>query len=411
MSIQTIDSRAREMSDGESASSSSLTDRVSRLERKVDRALARGDTARVVHLRSKLLRRRLQLAEEIKKLAKTRRKSAATAATTTATTTATATTTTAVAFEHNWSEHVSGTTKFTRGKWSKAEDEKLRAAIDEFCLERGIDAASCAEIAQAPVRGSPAAGVWTAVAATFTTRTIRSVMRRGIRLLHPGNHRGAWTDGERESLRKLVARHGRAWKAIGAELNRIPSSCQIVFSRMAIQISGGGGGGGGAGDTADDAVTLTTAAGHNGWEWSSEEESLLLGAVRKQCVVMIGGVESVNTDLLGSFSGPWAPVSRAVGTRTVSQCIDKWSVKGASLQGIKWTRLRDVQLVSAVVECGLAATRATVPWSTLVTGIPAGAARLRYDMLMKESHVVLVDSDDVVWAHGAKTLLAAIKLL
>ena len=171
---------------------------------------------------------------------------------------------------------------------------------------------------------------------------------------------------------------------------------------------GGGGGGGAAGVVVADAdahVTATTTTAHNGWEWSSEEEALLLDAVRKQC--------RGDTESLGSFSGPWAPVARAVGSRTVSQCIDKWSVKGAALQGIKWTRLRDVQLVSAIVKLGLAATRTTAPWATLVTGIPAGAARLRYDFLMKESHIVTVESGDdtVGWAHGAKTLLAAIKLL
>ena len=294
-------------------------------------------------------------------------------------------------FEHKWTEHVGeGAGAFTSGKWTKSEDTALQAAIDDFCLERGLDAAAITNLATAPVRASAAAGIWTAVAAGFSTRTIRSVMRRGIRLLHPGNHRGAWSDAEKELLQQLVAKYGRKWKAIGAELNRMPSTCEIVFSRLP-------GGGGSPPDPL--AAKAPPLAPGGSWDWSEPEEKALLAAVTKQC-------NKAGTTV-GSFTGPWAIVAAAVGTRTASQCTDKWGAYGARLQGLAWTHDRDAALVDAVVNAAAAAraTRATLAWATLLPHVPGAAARARFDVLIRNALL-----EGLSLSAGATALLARFKV-
>lgn len=54
--------------------------------------------------------------------------------------------------------------------------------------------------------------VWSYVAARFRYRTIRSVERRLLRLLHPYSASGPWTADEKRRLLELVGLHGRKWR-------------------------------------------------------------------------------------------------------------------------------------------------------------------------------------------------------
>jgi molybdopterin/thiamine biosynthesis adenylyltransferase len=58
-------------------------------------------------------------------------------------------------------------------------------------------------------KGSPEQDVWRYCAEGFKHRTLRSVMRRAIRLLHPSNHKGEFSEEERALVVQLVGLAGK----------------------------------------------------------------------------------------------------------------------------------------------------------------------------------------------------------
>jgi hypothetical protein len=55
---------------------------------------------------------------------------------------------------------------------------------------------------------------------------VNSVYGHGIRVLHPGNNKGKWSDDEISRLHILVGEHGNKWKLIGDLLGRYWLGCR-----------------------------------------------------------------------------------------------------------------------------------------------------------------------------------------
>ena len=96
-------------------------------------------------------------------------------------------------YENKWIKNAFGEDVALRGgKFSKEESEKIRAAAVSACAAKQIDPSRlCAECEHKP----ELRGIWLEIAQEFPHRSVQSVYRHGIRLLHPFK-RGPWSPGE-----------------------------------------------------------------------------------------------------------------------------------------------------------------------------------------------------------------------
>jgi len=114
------------------------------------------------------------------------------------------------------------------GKFSRAESELVRKAVEEYCSARQIPTARlCSECDHK----SDLKGAWMEIAKRLPHRSVQSVYRHGIRQLHPFK-RGAWSEEECNVLVDLVQRMGKKWSAIQAKLNRSADSCRDKYREM-----------------------------------------------------------------------------------------------------------------------------------------------------------------------------------
>jgi len=129
------------------------------------------------------------------------------------------------------------TENMNSGAFSKAEDEELLRIVSQVAKEKGIDDAEIIEGIITPANKnqkwttSRRKAFWTAVAAHMPYRKVKSVMDRGVRLLHPGNGKGNFTAAEVQKLHKYVQSHGRRWKMIGSWLGRHPTAIRDRYQR------------------------------------------------------------------------------------------------------------------------------------------------------------------------------------
>ena len=86
------------------------------------------------------------------------------------------------------------------GKFTKEESELVRNAVHEFCAAKQISVDRlCSECEhKAELKGS-----WNEIAKQLPHRSVQSVYRHGLRLLHPFK-RGAWTEDEIHKVSEAV---------------------------------------------------------------------------------------------------------------------------------------------------------------------------------------------------------------
>jgi Myb-like DNA-binding domain len=215
-------------------------------------------------------------------------------------------------FTHEWNEHRNkdAATRFDTGKWSSDEDALLTAAFEEYCLTHELDESARGELFlnQATAKGHRE--VWKHLAGYFERRTVRSVLRRSLRLFHPHAHAkmDKWTAEDKAMLAHLVEKHGRVWKLIGEEMKRIPSACEVQYNRIVCPQSGS-----------------APAATPNRGQWKKQEEEALLQALASHA--------RFDEESNAYVAIPWTKVATEVGTRSVSQCISKWGNEGVGLIG------------------------------------------------------------------------------
>lgn len=64
-------------------------------------------------------------------------------------------------------------------------------------------------------------------------RSLQSLYAHLRRQHHPGNHLGAFTAQEDETLRRLVVMHGTQWSLIGGLMGRMPENCRDRYREIA----------------------------------------------------------------------------------------------------------------------------------------------------------------------------------
>lgn len=256
---------------------------------------------------------------------------------------------------HRWNEHREDDSgeRFRAGRWTPAEDERLLERFDEYCGNNNLSGEDRLKPILDKVKSTDLQDVWAFLAEGFETRTIRAVMRRAKRLLHPGNRQGELAEEEQALLLRLVERRGPRWEEIGRLMNRFPLSLATQYTRLSAMASG-------------------TA---NSGPWSSAEEAALVAYIERYGTPVPGG---------GYASIPWSVISAEMRCRTPGQCLLKWSSGGFGMRklGLAWDPISDRELVDAVVEDG-GETAAEVPWARLMPGRPGPDCRRRFEGLSK----------------------------
>jgi Myb-like DNA-binding domain len=98
------------------------------------------------------------------------------------------------------------------------------------------------------------------IGSVLPVRRLSAIRSRLLRLTHPGNYKGEWTEREKDQLLALHEDMGNAWTKISKQLDRLPTACR------------------------DKVRELTTCPGSTTGRWSLDEISLLMESCQKQLV-------------------------------------------------------------------------------------------------------------------------------
>ncbi|BGO98376.1 Myb-like DNA-binding protein, REB1 [Rhodotorula toruloides] len=202
---------------------------------------------------------------------------------------------------------------YKSGKFSKAEDDTLRAAIEAFRAEQDLTQDELATLFN--TKGDPKAKpngvvapqneIWTRLARSLGNRPLSAVYTH-VKLWYPvggkdeAEKKGEkWTKEEDEALARAVKELGNSWVRIGQELGRSRDSCKDRWTKQlqngAVLKAGTGAGG------------AAPATVKKQGKWSEEEEEQLRKLYKKH-------------------GAQWTVISAEMGgARTSTQCRTKWT--------------------------------------------------------------------------------------
>eukprot|EP01066_Platyproteum_vivax_P008546 Platyproteum_vivax@DN3603_c0_g1_i1.p1 len=128
------------------------------------------------------------------------------------------------------------------GKYSKAEDEKLKIRLNEvfddmnMTWEEGVEflyskKAKDRRLSQNNKQTSGA--FWTRVGTALPLRSVFGVRSRVLILCcAEAFNKGTWSSDERLELKQLVETYGRKWVFIGKQMNRFSADCLKMYAQM-----------------------------------------------------------------------------------------------------------------------------------------------------------------------------------
>ena len=206
----------------------------------------------------------------------------------------------------------------TIGKFSQAESQTVKGAVEEYCTIHGVTPARlCSE---SDNRTDHLRGAWMEIAKKLPHRTVQSVYRHGLRLMHPFK-RGNWSDDETNELLLLVTKHGKKWSEIQVKLNRSADSCRDKYREFHTNYTKG--------------------------KWQDAESEQLELHVREFLKV---GLDVHLTELgrlaeQDSVSIPWSVISKKMKNRSRLSCFKRFQqITGMKKTGKK--RKRDTSRVN-----------------------------------------------------------------
>ena len=307
---------------------------------------------------------------------------------------------------HNWKEKAAPGNGFVKGKFSKVESDKLRAAIEEYARRNGISTQMLATRSVRKVRGggvgasasvvgvnagasvgaaSSSSGrglnnAWIVIAnmADLPHRTLMSIYNHGCRIANKFNYKGAWSDAEVAKLRGLVQLHGKKWTKISAELQRevrgiqqkwkkIQDSDRVKSARNAVSGASKARALVSANGTAVELGTAANAiaAANAATAAVSVTPSKTTGQSREEIVKLLITQVRANSgsDSPWPVSGiRWSNVARSFPGRTVGSLRERWNTILA--KNLTFSSAEDQALVRAVAACN-AKVPDEVPWTRL----------------------------------------------
>ena len=113
------------------------------------------------------------------------------------------------------------------GAFTAEEGSKLDAFRDDYCQSNNLPISQFNRLIQSAIRyNGQTAALFNEIHDILPYRPRISVQRFCRRRFHNFSARGTWTQEEDEELRMAVAEKGKAWKAIGEMIERMPEDCR-----------------------------------------------------------------------------------------------------------------------------------------------------------------------------------------
>lgn len=137
------------------------------------------------------------------------------------------------------------------------------------------------------------------IAERLPHRSVQSVYRHGLRILHPFK-RGAWSEDECQVLVALVTRMGKKWSSIQNKMHRSADSCRDKYREMSNEFVKGR------------------------WKESETEE---LKKLIREYVQVDSNVDMKDLGKMVAAQGiviPWSHISKRMGKRSRLSCFKKW---------------------------------------------------------------------------------------
>jgi len=220
-----------------------------------------------------------------------------------------------------------------KGKFTNAESKLLKISMESYSSKNKI---SIEMLCHDCINRSKLRGAWLTIAECLPERSVESVYRHGIRLMHKFK-RGPWSDVEIEMLEELVEIYGPKWKVIQNQIGRIADACRDKYRERKQGRSG---------------------------RWREDEEIALVDAIREHL--------QINKDvMLNCFPRvilPWNEISQKVGSRSRVSCINKWEgLKNREIlqcsKGIP-REIADLRMIIKIMESE-AKDESEITWSKL----------------------------------------------
>ena len=190
----------------------------------------------------------------------------------------------------------------------------------------------------------------------FPTRNPKQIYGFATRYYDPNNHKGKWSEEEKEQLADLVELKGEKWTEIGEILERAGASCRDKWRSMRDKYQRG--------------------------DWTPEELSQLKQLVNEQLAARGAapgrGPGEGNEHLPVRDNINWKAISLKLKTRSENTCCQKWyRIAPDSVAAGEWGAGDDTTMVAALRRAR-AASEADVDWAGLVRGRTLSQIKRRF---------------------------------
>jgi hypothetical protein len=194
------------------------------------------------------------------------------------------------------------------------------------------------------------------IAKDFPTRNPKQIYGFATRYYDPNNHKGKWSEEEKEQLADLVELKGEKWTEIGEILERAGASCRDKWRSMRDKYQRG--------------------------DWTPEELAQLKQLVNEQLAAQGAapgrGPGEGNEHLPVRDNINWKAISLKLKTRSENTCCQKWyRIAPDSVAAGEWGAGDDTTMVAALRRAR-AASEADVDWAGLVRGRTLSQIKRRF---------------------------------
>jgi len=198
-----------------------------------------------------------------------------------------------------WSRNALGEYVPVGGIFTDEESATVKAAATLYCSKHQITLSSlCSEYDLRKYHK----GAWVEIAKKLPHRSVVSVYRHGIRIMHPFK-RGEWTNEEENALIECVIKYGKKYSTIQKKLNRSADACRDKYRELSAEYVNG--------------------------KWDNDDWEKLLRLVREHLHV---AKDMSFEDLVRRIHEqkivlPWDSLSKKMVNRSRLSCLRKWKGK------------------------------------------------------------------------------------